>query len=310
MNTEQMASEMDNAPLVSVIIPTYYRNDALRETLQSVVQQSYEPIEVIVVDDSGEQHAQPVVDEVDNVIYIGLAKNRGANGARNVGAEVASGEYIHFLDDDDRLYDDALAKQVRVAREHPVAGVVYTGVETTEGRVALPDEAIRGDVLDHALAFDMWPCMTSTILVHRDALAEVLPFTDRPAANDIEFMIDLATVTQFEFVAEPLVLKRVDRNSLGHSMAAIDGRKAILEEYVPLYEDRPTEIREAALAETYLIEAEFTILDKGVSVFALATLSKYVYYTPDSKLTAAALLAAGCLGRPGWRAVRYLGGVL
>jgi glycosyltransferase involved in cell wall biosynthesis len=293
-----------------VVVPTYYRNDELREALRSVARQSYEPVEIIVVDDSGERHAATALEEVADVTYVALAQNRGANGARNAGADVASGEYVHFLDDDDRLREDALARQVAVAREHPDAGVVYTGVETTAGRVSLPDETVRGDVLEDALAFDMWPCMTSTMLIARDALAEVRPFSDRPAANDIEFMIELATVTRFEFVDEPLVLKRVDRDSLGHSLRAVEGRKAILEEYAQLYENAPGRVRDAALAETYLTEAEFTILEGGVSVTALAALSRHVYHTPGSKAVAAALFVAGCLGRPGWRAVRYVGGAL
>jgi len=302
-----MSQRTDGAGLVSVVVPTYYRNGALRETLRSVVEQSYEPLEVVVVDDSGERHAEPVVEEFDGLTYVGLNENRGANEARNAGADVAEGAYVHFLDDDDQMYEGKTAKQIRVLREHPDVGVVYTGVETSEGRVSLPDPSVRGDVLDSALAFEMWPCMTSTMLIRRQALSAVRPFTDRPAANDIEFMIELALVTEFEHVDEPLLLKRIDRDSLGHSMAAVDGRKYILREYAHLYADRPPRVRNAALAETCVTEAEFRILEEGASLGALRPLLKNLYYTPNSKLKAAAMFIAGCFGRPGWRGVRYLG---
>lgn len=302
---------VDESPRVSVVVPTYYRNRSLAETLRSVQRQSYEPVEIVVVDDSGEGHAEPAVAEFDGeVVYVELERNRGANGARNAGAEVAAGEYIHFLDDDDQLREEKLAKQVEVAERSADVGVVYTGVETSEGRVTLPNPEVQGDVLRYALSFDMWPCMTSSMLIAREALSEVLPFSDRPAANDLEFMIELATATQFGFVDEVLLLKRVDRDSLGHSMAAVEGRKGVIRDYAQLYAEQPAWVRRKALAETYLTQAEFVILEDGTSFEAIGALLKHAYYTPDSKLKALVALVAGCLGRPGFRGYRYLGGQL
>lgn len=91
-----------NDATVSVVITTYYRNDLLRGAVESALAQTHEPVEVILVDGSGEAHARPVAEEYP-VEYIAQNRDRGAQAARNAGAERVVGEYVQFLDDDDRL---------------------------------------------------------------------------------------------------------------------------------------------------------------------------------------------------------------
>jgi len=170
-----------DAPLVSVVIPTYYRNDRLRGAIESVADQD-QPTEIIVVDDSGEGHAAPVVEAFD-LTYLALDRNRGSNPARTMGAERASGAFVQFLDDDDRLLPGKLARQVDLL-ESMEAGVAYCGMTYEDGQTVLPDPAVRGDVLDAALAFAMSPCVTSTMLTDREVLDEVLPLPDRPGGDD------------------------------------------------------------------------------------------------------------------------------
>jgi len=78
--------------LVSVIVPTYYRNDRLRDTIGSVEAQTYDPIETIVVDDSGEAHARPVADEFDVryliVIIVGLLRIDRATSSGRTGTSL------------------------------------------------------------------------------------------------------------------------------------------------------------------------------------------------------------------------------
>jgi glycosyltransferase involved in cell wall biosynthesis len=109
--------------LVSVVIPTYYRNDGLRRAIESALSQTYDPVEVIVVDDSGERYAEPVAREYD-VTYIAHEENLGGNPARNTGIKAASGEYIQLLDDDDRLLPEKLERQIPALEADPSVGVV------------------------------------------------------------------------------------------------------------------------------------------------------------------------------------------
>lgn len=295
-----MPDQHVRSPLVSVIIPTYYRNDVLTEAIRSVLGQSYRPIEIVVVDDSGVGHARPVVTEFDDVRYVALAAHRGANAARTEGARRARGQYVHFLDDDDRMYEAKLERQVRVFELSPEVGVVYTGVEKTDGQINLPDPSARGDVLERALMFEMWPCMTSTMLIDGRVLDEVLPLSDRPAATDLELMIQLAQLTTFEFVDAPLLYKRIDHSSLGASIAAVAGRKDIIEAYEALYAAHPDRVRKTALANTYETEGELLLQKQGWSPGAIRSFVKHAYWMPNAKLKSISKVVAACFGQPGW----------
>ena len=94
-----------DSPLVSVVLITYNRPELLRNALGSVLEQTYEDIEVIVVNDGG-QDVSGIVKQFDDprINYIESPKNLGAAGARNVGIGSARGKYIAYLDDDDRYY--------------------------------------------------------------------------------------------------------------------------------------------------------------------------------------------------------------
>ncbi|WP_436926275.1 glycosyltransferase family 2 protein [Halosimplex amylolyticum] len=305
-----MSSRTDEDPLVSVVVPTYYRNDLLAETIRSVRAQSYSPIELIVVDDSGDGHAEPVATEFDGVRYLELTRNRGANAARTAGARRADGRFVHFLDDDDVLYESKIERQVRVMRRNPDVGVVYTGIDKTGDRTDLPKPSVRGDVLEFALMFEMWPCMNSTMLIREGVLREVLPLSDRRAANDLELMIRLARRTSFEFVDEPLLFKRIDDSSLGSSMDAVSGRIDIVEAYDDLYAAHADSVRRTALANTYETEGALLLRREGWSMRAIGSLLRHLYYAPTGKPKALSKVVAACLGKPGWRAANRVSSVL
>ena len=295
------------SPLVSVVVPTYYRNDRLVEAVESALGQSYQPVETIVVDDSGEGHARPAVAPFDDVRYVELGSNRGSNGARTAGARRARGEFVHFLDDDDVLYESKVEKQMAVMRDSPDLGVVYTGLDKTGQQSDLPDPGVRGDVLDDALAFELWPCMNTTMLIRAAVLEELLPLTDTAGAADLEMMIRLARRTRFEFVREPLAFKRIDMSSLGSSMTAVEGRKAIIERYVDLYATRPDRVRRRALANTYETEGALRLRTDGWSPRAVTAMLRHLYYEPDDRLKSVAKVVAACFGKPGWTALDRLG---
>ena len=97
--------------LVSVIIPTYSRPDFISRAIESVLNQTYKPIEIIVVDDNGRGTNNQILTEQvltnfirsNQIKYIVHEKNKNGSAARNTGAASSHGEYITFLDDDDVL---------------------------------------------------------------------------------------------------------------------------------------------------------------------------------------------------------------
>ena len=293
--------------LVSVVVPTYYRNDALPQTIQSVREQTYPRVEIVVVDDSGEANAAPVIEDDDDVEYLALPENRGANGARTAGAERATGRYVHFLDDDDRMYESKLERQMAAMERDDDVGVVYTGIEKLQGEIDRPKSRARGDVLERALRFELWPCMTSTMLIDRDVLDDLLPLADREAANDLEFMIQLAQRTRFDYVDEALLYKQIgDDSSLGYSLAAAEGRFGIVADYRDLYDRFPPSVRERALANAYETKANLLLRQRTWSPDAIRAFVAH-YRHAGGGVKPALKLGASLLGRPGMRVVRYVG---
>ena len=96
---------------ISIIIPMYNSEAFIRQTIQSVIQQTYSNLEVLVVDDGSTDEGVKICRELslaDNRIHVYSLEKRGVSAARNYGLSIANGEYIFFLDSDDMIYPSLL----------------------------------------------------------------------------------------------------------------------------------------------------------------------------------------------------------
>lgn len=287
-----------SSSLVSVVIPTYYRNDRLDAAIESVHAQTHSNVEVIVVDGSGDGHARPVA-ERHGVRYIEQERDEGPHAARSEGAEVAAGAYVNFLDDDDRLHPEKLERQLAVFDSHESVGVVYCGIVWENGHPVLPDPAVKGDVTEYALMFQMTPSSPSTMLIDANVLAAILPLGNRHGADDMGMKIDLAEHTEFAFVDEPLVTKGHTEDSLGGSRENVTGRLRILADYAPRYAQHPPRVRRVALAHTYLLDADIRLDRSPWSPRAIVSALRACYYIPGLPLSFGGFLLASLFGRSG-----------
>ncbi len=203
-------------PLVSVVIPTYGRNEHLPNALESVIDQCYPEIELLVVDDGSPEPITEAIgeysfSELRSVTFIRHHRNRGANAARNTGIRAAEGEYIAFLDDDDSWHDEKISKQVKAFLSAPPdVGVVYNGKRTEHpnGTTIMNAEA-EGDVLQ-ALFRGVTFGQFSSIMVDADVIDTVgLPDERFPAWQDREWFFRLAKHCHFKPVPEILTYKQV-----------------------------------------------------------------------------------------------------
>ena len=105
---------MQNEPLVSVIIPTYNRGRLILDSINSVLNQTYKNIELIVVDDCSTDNTEEILKSINDsrIKYVKLEKNSGACIARNKGIELSTGEFIAFNDSDDLWITTKLEKQL------------------------------------------------------------------------------------------------------------------------------------------------------------------------------------------------------
>jgi glycosyltransferase involved in cell wall biosynthesis/SAM-dependent methyltransferase len=113
-----------NPPLVTVVIPCYNQAHFLGEAIESVLSQTYRNFEVIVVDDGSTDNTSEVASRYEGVRLI-WQENRGLAGARNRGLEEAKGEYVVFLDADDRLLPGALEAGLGCFEAHPECAFVF-----------------------------------------------------------------------------------------------------------------------------------------------------------------------------------------
>lgn len=135
---------------MSVVVPTYNRAHQLLDALDSVHSQKYRPIELIVVDDGSTDGTTELVEEWaeehsradDFDIFYERQPNRGAPSARNLGALRSRGEFLQFLDSDDKLHPVKVESQVKLLREHLEAGFVYCLSTFFDGEE--PGERIAG----------------------------------------------------------------------------------------------------------------------------------------------------------------------
>ncbi len=115
-------------PLVSIVIPVYNRIHLLEKTLRSLVRQTYQNFELIIIDDGSSQDVTSVVEKYKNKFSMHVERlpcNQGAPVARNRGFTLSRGEYVLFLDADVVLHWSALERYVSTLREHPRVDVVY-----------------------------------------------------------------------------------------------------------------------------------------------------------------------------------------
>lgn len=174
------------SPLVSVIIPAYNAEDLIGETLETVVLQSYENLEILVVDDGSTDGTVAVVEDWcvrDRRIRLIRQGNQGVCGARNAGIEAASGDYLAFLDADDLWHPEKIRRQVRCFEEGGEhLGMVYSlsliidmeGRLVREGRLRT---TVEGDVF-LALLEGNFMGNGSSVMVRADCAREVGGYTD------------------------------------------------------------------------------------------------------------------------------------
>jgi glycosyltransferase involved in cell wall biosynthesis len=217
--------------LVSVVLPTYNRATTLRRAINSVLQQGYRNLELIVVDDGSTDATQEVVRKITDprLRYHLQAKNGGASRARNQGLAMAKGDYIAFQDSDDEWLADKLEKQVRAAEAaggwkmpisvfHPKVMYVSGGVRAhTDNRIycipALDPNSTQSDFVTEIHKGNL--ISPQALLISRKAL-EVVGEFDVLLTNvvDWDYAISLIYNTKVVFLDEPLVMTYLQNDSI------------------------------------------------------------------------------------------------
>lgn len=195
-------------PLISVIIPAYNAATTIATTIESVLAQTEPNFEIVVVDDGSiDRTAAIVAGLADRRLHLISIDNGGQARARNRGIAAARGEFLAFLDADDRWTADKLAAQLAALRDRPAAAVAYswTAYVDSEGRsLHRGSEVAVSGWVGPALIVSNFLENGSNPLVRRSAIEAVGGF--EPAlvpSEDWDLWLRLAD--RFEFVAVPAV---------------------------------------------------------------------------------------------------------
>lgn len=174
---------MKNKPLISIVVPIYNTKEYLARCVRSIMRQTYENIEILLVDDGSTDGTGELCDALaaeDARIRVFHKENGGSSSARNVGISHAKGTYLGFVDSDDYVESDMYERLAEAAAVYG-AGIVQVGRdEVDEKGNALPDICIPPAETERISAKDFLvellmhrgDCSFCTKLVHRDCFAK------------------------------------------------------------------------------------------------------------------------------------------
>ncbi|HZF94710.1 MAG TPA: glycosyltransferase [Allosphingosinicella sp.] len=214
-----------HAPLVTAILPVFDRAGSIGRAIESVLDQSYAPVELILVDDGSTDGTAHILERYRDRATLLKQENRGAYAARNLALRHAKGELVAFIDSDDAWLPDKLARQVPLMRGD--VGLVYGDVVIVAeprddaprtGRTSFTSVTPRrGRALQGLAAGNFVP--TCTALVRTSALEEIglFPEESRISADYLTWF-RIAKRHSFDFVPDPVALYTLHEAGISHDL--------------------------------------------------------------------------------------------
>jgi glycosyltransferase involved in cell wall biosynthesis len=201
-------------PLLSVVIPSYNRADYIGETIESVLQQTYSNIEVVVIDDGSTDNTAQVVEPfAPRVRYI-RQENAERGASRNHGLRLAKGEYIAFLDSDDLWLPDKAERGIHFLRDRPGVGMLCTDAIEIDGegkeRRLLHARGYSGKVTGKLLQNNF--VIMPTHLARTSVVREIGGFREErklSGSEDWEMWVRLSLVAEIAYIPQVTAKYRV-----------------------------------------------------------------------------------------------------
>jgi glycosyltransferase involved in cell wall biosynthesis len=253
-----------NQPKISVIIPTYNRVHLIGRAIESVLNQTYQDFEIIVVDDGSTDNTEKLIKNFQKkdkrIKYIQHKENKGEGAARNTGIKISKSPFIAFQDSDDESFPQRLEKQIKVfENESQKVGLVYSDMLLISNKgqkkyfMSPRFTPENGFIYEKALNYEILGIGIGTSLMPKRCFKVVGFFDDKiPYFVDVEFFIRLSKYFYFYHISEPLInFYRLDYNGVENFNSSpknlVISRKLILKKYFfDIKKDRET------LAKHYL----------------------------------------------------------
>ena len=221
---------------ISVVIPTYNRIELLKRSIDSVINQTIKPSEIIIVDDGSIDGTEAMVKNKYDSLKLITQKNKGASAARNSGIKASSGEWICFLDSDDEWKNDKLEKQIAAVANnsdykffHSNEIWIKNGKRINQKK---KHKKYGGDIFKKCL--DMCRISPSSVLIDKNIFEEIGFFNENlVVCEDYELWLRICDKYEVFFIDEPLILKYGGhQGQLSYSIDSIEYHRIKALEYL------------------------------------------------------------------------------
>lgn len=227
--------------VVSVVITTYERPQYLPGAIETALAQTYDDIEIVVVDDgSGTDYAADIVADYDGARLVAHEENCGPAAALNTGIDASDGEFVAFLDDDDRWQQTKLQRQIGALEARPEAGLascLMISVRPDGSIITCQGSAPDGDLADLILV-DNVIGSPSRVLVRREALAEYRFDESLPSKHDWDFYLRLCQEWDVVAVSEPLYIRLYHESMSSDPRMVEQNKRAVIDKHEANIRDR------------------------------------------------------------------------
>ena len=207
-------------PLVSVIIPNYNYAEYLKYSIESVLDQTYKNIELIVVDDGSTDNSVEIALSYGDKLVLLCQENSGVSAARNTGLANISGTYVCFLDSDDSWEPEKVESQIALFNQ-PNIGLVYSSINICDTDLKFQNTLIaqfRGNCLKYFYKFPIRSIVLlgcSTAMIHKNVISQVGIYDiELNTSADWDYFRRISEVTDIDFVERPLVNYRRHNGSM------------------------------------------------------------------------------------------------
>ena len=195
---------------ISVIIPTYNRKSFLINAIDSVFNQTYQNLELIIIDDGSSDKTIEYIKKKYSKIKICKQSNRGVSSARNKGIKISSNKWIAFLDSDDRWHPKKLENQINYLVKNSEYRICHTdeiwirkGIRINQHK---KHKKYGGQIFDKSL--DLCRISPSSVIIHRDVFNKVGLFNEKlPVCEDYDLWIRITAKFPVLYLDEKLTIK-------------------------------------------------------------------------------------------------------
>jgi glycosyltransferase involved in cell wall biosynthesis len=188
---------------ISVVIPVYNGERFIGEAIQSVLDQTCQAFEIIVVDDGSADATEVMIGEISSPIPVRYYRqeNHGAGAARNLGVSVARGDWVAFLDADDVWFPQKLAEQITYVQSHSEASFVYSNAQVTD-EAGRPIGSIRRPEIERQIFDNDQPfAQLSTVLMRKDLFIQAGGFPPKLRLyEDVALYARITNLTAMHFM--------------------------------------------------------------------------------------------------------------